>query len=316
MTLGFAQVQAITALAKHLYDYLPGSSLSPRAYTFAHAARNAGVGPFWLGGSKLPALTGLLEATLDRQSRAFCPLLTIIVREGLKYRSRGSSPVSREDVLELNRLVAAVGYKIPELWDAAFIASLPVRSLPPEPSTSPAKAPEKAAAIEGPRLEAMKARFLALHRQSDRQAAGQALERLLFDLFEAAHLQPRVAYSLTGLGEQIDGSFVLDGDAYLIEAKWERPHVDLAPLLVFREKVAGKSSITRGLFISVEGYTAGARAGIVHGKQPNFMMLDGMHLFRVFSGDTDLLVLLRAARRHLAETGEPLAPYDPPSGLT
>ncbi|MDB4979823.1 MAG: hypothetical protein JWM82_575, partial [Myxococcales bacterium] len=95
MSLSLAQTQAIASLARELYDYLPGSSRWGGTYTFATAAAQHGVGEFWPGGSKLPALTHLLELTLDRQSSAFCPLLETIVREGLKYRLRSGSPMTR-----------------------------------------------------------------------------------------------------------------------------------------------------------------------------------------------------------------------------
>ncbi len=91
MSLSLAQTQAVAALADHLYDYLPGSSPWPGTYTFASAAQEHGVGEFWHGGSKLPALTGLLEQTLEARSSSFCPLVETIVRKGLKYRAKKAS---------------------------------------------------------------------------------------------------------------------------------------------------------------------------------------------------------------------------------
>ena len=66
-------------------------------------------------------------------------------------------------------------------------------------------------------------RFMALYAASDRAKAGRDFEPLLDDLFTAWELAPSRGYRVTG--EEIDNSFVLDGDTYLLEAKWiaERP---------------------------------------------------------------------------------------------
>ncbi|ACL66389.1 conserved hypothetical protein [Anaeromyxobacter dehalogenans 2CP-1] len=86
--------------------------------------------------------------------------------------------------------------------------------------------------------------------------------------------------------------------------------VNESELLVFRGKIEGKSQFTRGLFVSVNGYTREALAAITKGKSPNFVMLDGSHLYRVLEGNVRLDELLCRAVRHLAETGEPYLPIN------
>jgi hypothetical protein len=58
----------------------------------------------------------------------------------------------------------------------------------------------------------------------------------------------------------------------------------------------------------MNGYTDGARDGITRGKQPNFLMLDGRHLYAVLNREIDLLRLLRDLRRELADKGRPYVP--------
>lgn len=313
LPLSLAQTQAVAVLADHLYDYLPGSSRWAGTYTFGSAAVENGVGDFWLGGSKRPALTQLLEATLGNRTSAFCPLIESIVREGLKYRLRSGAPVTKADLLELNRLIALVGFKIPSLWDPTFAASLPDRETKrsAEPTDSDASFNVEATerqlrAKRSAVLGGLRDRFLELHGWSDRQAAGREFEHLLRAIFDEFDLRPRGSFVVPG--EQIDGSIALDGSFYLVEAKWESGPVGVAPLLIFREKVLGKSSVTRGIFVSVNGYDTGARLSITTGKQPNFLMLDGMHLFAVLNGQRDLVSLLRALLRELADTGRPFVP--------
>jgi hypothetical protein len=54
--------------------------------------------------------------------------------------------------------------------------------------------------------------------QLDPHPRGYAFERFLQDLFKAFEMDPREPFRLQG--EQIDGSFQLDGETYLVEAKW------------------------------------------------------------------------------------------------
>jgi hypothetical protein len=96
-------------------------------------------------------------------------------------------------------------------------------------------------------LRQLKDEFLQLAGQSDRNAAGLELEKLLNRLFELFGLKPRQPFRVAG--EQIDGSFEMDAEIYLLESKWEKHPLPEADLLVFREKIIGKSTFTRGVFI-------------------------------------------------------------------
>ena len=98
-------------------------------------------------------------------------------------------------------------------------------------------------------LEDQKRKFFELHSQEDRQNAGLQLESVLNNLFNLSGLSPREPFKLTG--EQIDGSFSLEHEVYLLEAKWHKKRSPEADLLVFRGKVTGKSRYTRGVFISI-----------------------------------------------------------------
>lgn len=307
MPLSLKETQALAVLAKHLYDYLPASNAR---FTFGEAAREAGVGDLWpgvQGMSKLPAVTHLLEASLEQRRGRFCALIEAIVRGGLKYRTRKGNPLTRPELLELNDLVLGVGFKIPELWSAEFLNSLP---LPPRQQAPTPDVAEPLPSVERMRrtsaLEALRHNFLELHGLEDRRRAGLLLESLLNKVFSHFDLAPEKPFRVEG--EQIDGSFVLDRQVYLLEAKWTREPVDQKELYAFRAKVEGKSTYTRGLFVSVAGYTGPAQAAITQGKTPNFVMADGAHLYRVLEGHLDLDELLRRLVRHLGERGQPYLP--------
>ena len=68
-------------------------------------------------------------------------------------------------------------------------------------------------------------------------------------MFAAFDLAPRGSFRI--VGEQIDGSFRLHAETYLVEAKWHGPQIGFADLMAFSGKVAGKAAWARGLFVMV-----------------------------------------------------------------
>lgn len=157
------------------------------------------------------------------------------------------------------------------------------------------------------RLVQLKEEFLQLAADSDRNKVGLALEKLLNRLFEAFELQPRQPFRV--LGEQIDGSFALDGDIYLLESKWEKEALSEGPLLVFRGKIEGKSTFTRGVFIALNDVTQQARDAITRGKAPSFFVMNGHDLMMILSEAMSLTDFLRKRVRLLAEEGRVCVPF-------
>ena len=80
-------------------------------------------------------------------------------------------------------------------------------------------------------------------------------------------------------------------------------------MLIFRGKIEGKSSITRGVFVALNGYTEGAIQALCTGKQPNFFLVDGQDIYSFLCNKSDLVELLRFKRRSMAE-GKILARYE------
>ena len=149
--------------------------------------------------------------------------------------------------------------------------------------------------------------FCRLTKESDRNKAGLALEKLLNQLFEAFQLKPRQPFRV--VGEQIDGSFELDGQVYLLESKWEKHALSEAPLLIFRGKIEGKSTFTRGVFIALNDVTADARDAITRGKAPCFFIMNGHDLMMILSQAISLTDFLRKRVRLLAEEGRVCVPF-------
>ena len=83
---------------------------------------------FWPQGSKLPAITMLLEQTFGRRMERFCPLILGIVKRGLVYRGNKGDDCTKQELEAINGMLKSLGFKIPELWDPAFLESLPASS--------------------------------------------------------------------------------------------------------------------------------------------------------------------------------------------
>lgn len=301
MQLSMKQSLAVANMAKALYDFLPGSGHpSWKGHVnFGTVAKEAGVGDFWGGGSKLPAITKLLELTLENRAGCFERLVLTIVKRGIADRLKGKKPITRLEMMALNQMIREVGFKFPELWDEEFLNSLPEEKstvVSPEPGRAVSKSPTTKD------LEVLKNQFDAITVMPNRQAAGYEFEKLLNRMFTVFGLGPRSAFRV--VGEQIDGSILLDNEVYLIEAKWVTHQVAANELFHFRGKIEGKSSFTRGIFISIHGFTPDGMTALSQGKQPVFFLKDGFDIRSVLEGTLRLDDMLREKSRRLAETGQ------------
>lgn len=249
MPLSLHDAKATADLAKLFYDFLPGSGHGSLAghVTFQKVATQLDLGEFWSGGSKQPALARLFEQTLNHKRSKFEHLVLAIVSEGIKYRRGKNKEVRESEILAVNRVIKNHGFKFPDLWDPAFLASL--ESDPNTAIDNPAMAvsyePTSPSLIQS-QLPALREEFYKLAAASDRRMAGIALKKLLYRLFQLFDLNPGKDFRITG--EQIDGSFILDHETYLLEAKWQAKPTNEAALLTFRGKIEGKSAqYTRSL---------------------------------------------------------------------
>ncbi len=138
----------------------------------------------------------------------------------------------------------------------------------------------------------------------DPQARGYAFEKFLKDAFDAYGVSARASFRLTG--EQIDGSFMLGEQTYLLEARWRNAKVDAETLRAFNAKVEDKASWSRGLIISQSGFTSEGLHAFGRGK--SVVCMDGLDLYEVLSGRLDLAEVIRLKVRQVAETGVAFVP--------
>ncbi len=294
MAISLTESQAINEVAKLLYDFLPGK---PHPYadqniSFPGVAQKLGIAHYWGNGSKLPSLTTLLERTLDTRRGLFCDLILEIIRTGMKYRNSKGNPVTQEEIKSLNELIAKVNFKIPELWSPEFLENLPRIEQEEEI--------QKLDVDENTILE-LRERFIKLA-DMDPQPRGYAFEKFLQEIFLAYKLEPRRPFKLKG--EQIDGSFQLETNTYLVEAKWQNDQTRQAELLVFHGKVDGKAKWSRGLFISYNGFTSDGLEAFSKGRSTSIIGMTGKDIFFILDGIMNLDDAIKKKSRRAAETGD------------
>ncbi|MEH2627680.1 hypothetical protein V1292_005735 [Bradyrhizobium sp. AZCC 1719] len=288
--LSFREAQAVEDLADLLYDFLPGSGNNRTAFPLA--ASQAGVGDLWVPGSKRPAIVQLLTATLEQRRSCFTKLIVAIVRQAMTYRRGKGNPLSREEIDRLNSLLPGVQFKIPELLDSGFLSSF-------GPPKAEEPAPRPATMLNEAKAQELAALLIEITKL-DPQTRGLRFEAFLNELFAGFGLAPRGAFRL--VGEQIDGSFKLQGQTYLVEAKWHGPQIGFADLMIFSGKVAGKASWSRGLFVSNSGFTIDGLDAFARGRQTNLICADGLDLYEVLSRRVSLIDVLEEKARRAAET--------------
>ncbi|MGY6709118.1 MAG: restriction endonuclease [Rhizobiaceae bacterium] len=133
---------------------------------------------------------------------------------------------------------------------------------------------------------------------------GYAFETFLRDIFAAYHLEPREPFR--NRGEQIDGSFLLGSETYLLEAKWENRPIGQAELLVFEGKLGSKAAWARGLFVSYNGFTQEGLEAFGRGKRT--ICMNGHDMFDMLDRRIPFDHVIDRKARRAVETGWPFVP--------
>lgn len=285
-------------VALHLYGFLPGKAhpYGHQALSFAAVASELGVGAYWLGGSKRPAIRSLLDGVLTHRPDRFSPLLLKIVERAITHR-RTSNPVSRQDIQKLIGLVSRLGRQLPELADPTFLASLPSDRKEADEATT--------RRLSGEAAQELQKRLMHIA-QGEPQQRGFAFEAFLAELFSACGLAPRGSFRLRG--EQIDGSFDMHQTTYLLEAKWHAGRVGQSDLLSFAGKVEGRPVWVRGLFVSYSGFSEDGLHAYGRGRATRILCMDGLDLSQVLAGGLDLSEVISRKARRASETNDAFVP--------
>ena len=132
------------------------------------------------------------------------------------------------------------------------------------------------------------------------QKRGYEFEKFLKELFDAYGLEGRSSFRQ--VGEQIDGSFQLGHETYLVEAKWQATLTGVTELHGFQGKIGTKAAWSRGVFISYTGFSEDGLAALGTGIRT--ICMDGRDLYDMISKNLRLDDVLSMKVRRAAETGK------------
>lgn len=191
----------------------------------------------------------------------------------------------KESIPDLHRKMAVLVHSIGGIWTHQFATEAPARGEP-----LPKVSPETVAALTS--------RFMTLLKVEPHKR-GYDFEKFLKDLFNAYGMESRDPFRIRG--EQIDGSFQLDGTTYLLEAKWQDPQTGAADLHVFHGKVEEKAAWSRGLFISYSGFSEDGLFAFGRGKK--VICMDGRDIHEALSRSIPLDKVIIEKARQAASQG-------------
>jgi hypothetical protein len=148
--------------------------------------------------------------------------------------------------------------------------------------------------------ESLNTSLLEIENIPNPQAKGYAFERYLNKLFGAFNLKPHASYRTEY--DQIDGSFILDGNTILVEAKYRSNVIPKDDLILFTQKIESKSHFPKGLFIT---YSQVGNNVIEYfkNKSARIIILTVEELFMMCKDKYPLPKLLQAKFRVLDERG-------------
>jgi hypothetical protein len=163
--------------------------------------------------------------------------------------------------------------------------------------------PSTAPAFDREKVLQLQAEFSVLATLAP-QPRGYAFEKFLRDLFTFYGLEARGAFRL--IGEQIDGSFLLGSELYLLEAKWQNAQAGIGELHTFHGKLEQKAAWTRGLFVSYSGFTRDSFVAFGRGKR--VICMDGLDIHDALSRQIPMNHVLERKVRRAGETGDSFSP--------
>lgn len=221
------------------------------------------------------------------------PVVARALRALWEYREAVNGPSDRRD--EKARQQEARFFQIVDGMDGK---GAPVRQEPRAAAPGLVTPPAKAIA----ELYAGWVRLMALKAQE----RGFAFEIFLSELFAIYDLAPRRSFRNTG--EQIDGSFEMAPETFLLEAKWQDAPIGQGDLLTFSGKVEGKALWSRGLFVSYSGFTPDGLHAFARGRRTSIVCMDGLDLVQILSGGLNFIEVIQRKKRRAAETGNAFVP--------
>lgn len=148
------------------------------------------------------------------------------------------------------------------------------------------------------KLEEFKSQYYELTKMSDSKKRGFAFEIFLNNLFLAFDISSKGSFR--NAGEQIDGAFTLDGNEFILEAKWQKDPVSKSEINAFAGKIEDKLKNTLGLFVSINGFSVLNTSASVFRA---VILCDSIDIINVLDGRIALDELIKRKKQEASRTG-------------
>lgn len=137
----------------------------------------------------------------------------------------------------------------------------------------------------------------------DPKERGKQLEPFLTEVFLLSGLEAYGPFKTSE--EQIDGVVRFDGITYLVEAKWTKRKASGSILARLSDRLRLRPEGTRGILVSISGFTRNSVDYFLKISRPNVILIDGNELKMVVERDVSLSSLLSEKIRALELEGKP-----------
>jgi hypothetical protein len=144
--------------------------------------------------------------------------------------------------------------------------------------------------------------FLKTKGNKERAQRGFAFEKLLSELFKLEQIQIKDSFR-SGIG-QVDGAIIHNNTIYHVEAKWQAKKQTLADIAAFQVKVNNTLEGTKGLVISISGFSKKGIDLLKTGGKPNIIFWTGDFMEAILSGRITATELLDLSHKYASIYGE------------
>jgi len=139
--------------------------------------------------------------------------------------------------------------------------------------------------------------------ESAPQRRGQAFNELIAAMLRWWGIGANSSIRGTGGRDEIDVAFAVNETRFVLEAKWQKQPVSADPLEKLHGRIRSRAAGTRGIFLSMSGYTRPAHEAAEHNKWSDILLLDNQHFEAMLCGVLPPSDLLTAILDHASYRG-------------
>lgn len=146
-------------------------------------------------------------------------------------------------------------------------------------------------------------RYGQLRADPSAQHRGRLFNELLADLLRADGLDAEAGVRGVAGRDEVDVAFEHDKQHHILEAKWLKDPVNVEPVVVLADRLDSRPAGTRGVFVSMSGYTAAVLGKAAAPRWKQIIFLDRDHIEAMLSGLLTPGALLSLIHQHTARHG-------------